>query len=145
MRTGQEGHGTAEVDSEAAFDTAKDRAFDAGVVCVCFFQAVPGFFAAGHLARDDSFATGVFCGAQEHFDLVANSDFRGFTRVCEFFEINAAFHFVAYVDDGLACFNRDDFAFDNRTLVRGVHFEAFVKEGFEFLHRCVSHSALSPF
>ena len=142
LRTGQEGHGTAEVDSEATLDAAEDRTFDAGVVGVSFFQAIPGFFAAGHLARDDGFATGVLGGAQVNLDLVTNGDFGRFAGICEFFQINAAFHLVADVDDGLACFNCDDLAFDNRTLFGGVHFEAFVEEGFEFLHGCVlSHVA----
>ena len=73
LRAGQEGHGTAQIDGKATLDAAKDRAFDALVVGIGFFQAVPGLFAAGHLAGDDGFATGVFGGAQVDLDLVADA------------------------------------------------------------------------
>ncbi len=142
LRTGQERNGAAKIDSKATFDTAKDRPFDARVVGICFFQTVPCFFAARHLARDNSFATRVFSGTKEDFDFVANADVGCFAWICEFFQINAAFHFIADVDDGLSRLDGDDFTFDNRPFVGRVHFEAFIKEGFEFLHRCVlSHVA----
>ena len=146
LGTGQEGHGTAEVDGEAALDAAEDRAFDACVVCVGLLETVPCFFAAGHLAGDDGFATGVFGGAEEDLHFVADLNVRLLAGFSEFLQLDAAFHLVAYVDDGLARFDCDDLAFDNRTFVRGVHFEALVKEGFEFFHGCVlSHVACVSF
>ena len=135
----------AQIDGKAAFDTAKDRAFDALIVGICFFQAIPCFFTAGHLARDDGFAAGIFSGTQVDFYLVADFDFRGFAGVCEFFQLDTAFHLVADVDDGLSRFDCDDFAFDDTALFGGVHFEAFVQEGFEFLHRCVLSHVLYEF
>src|SRR6056297_97836 len=137
LRAGQEGHGTAQIDGKATLDPAEDRAFDAGVVGIGFLQAVPGFLAAGHFTRNDGLATGVLDLAQEDFDFVTDRDVGRFAGICEFLEINAAFHLVADVDDGLSRFDRDDLAFDNRTLVGRVHFEAFVQKGLEFLHRCV--------
>ena len=137
--------GAAEVDGKATLDAAEDGTFDAGVVCVSFFQTVPGFFAAGHLARDDGFATGVFCGTQVNFDLVANVDVGLFTGFREFLELDAAFHLVADVDNGLSRFDRDDLAFDDSTLIGRVHFEAFIKEGLEFLHRCAGHMCVWSF
>ena len=146
LRTGQEGHGAAEVDSEAALDATEDGAFDALFVGICFFQTIPGGLAAGHFAADDSLATGVLDCAQENLDLIADSDFGGFTGICEFFQINAAFHLVADVDDGLARFNRDHLAFDNRPFFGRVDFEAFIQKGFEVLHRYVlSHVASFSF
>jgi hypothetical protein len=59
LRAGQERHGAAQIDGEAALDAAEDRAFDALFVGIGFFQTVPGFFAAGHLAADDGFAARV--------------------------------------------------------------------------------------
>ncbi|EBA07376.1 hypothetical protein SSE37_21295 [Sagittula stellata E-37] len=146
LRAGQEGHGAAEVDGEAALDAAEDRAFDACVVCVCLLQAVPCFFATGHLAGDDGFATGVFGCAEEDLHFVADLNVRLLAGFSEFLQLDAAFHLVAYVDDGLARFDCDDLAFDNRTFVRGVHFEALIQERFEFFHGCVlSHVACVSF
>ena len=51
LRAGQERNSAAQINSKAAFDTAKDRAFDALFVGVCFFQTIPGFLAARHLAE----------------------------------------------------------------------------------------------
>lgn len=145
LRTGQEGHGAAEVNGEATFDATEDSTFNTCIVSIGFFQAIPGFFTAGHLTRDDGFATGVFSGAEENLNFVAFSNFCRFAGVCEFFDVDAAFHLVAYVDDGLAVLDGNDLAFDNRTLFGGVHFEAFVQEGFEFLHRGFSaHMRFSP-
>ena len=136
LRARQERHSATQIDGETTFDAAKDCAFDAGVVCICFFQAVPGFFAAGHFAADNRFALRVLCRAEVHFDLIANSDFWCFTGICEFFKFDTAFHFVADVDDGLARLDCDNLAFYNRPFLGCVHFEAFVQEGFEFLHGC---------
>ena len=85
---------------------------------------------------------GVFDLTEEDFHLVADGDLGRFTGVCEFFQFDAAFHLVADIDDGLARFDRDDLAFDDRTLFGRVHFEAFFQKGFEFLHCSVfSHVA----
>jgi NAD(P)-dependent dehydrogenase (short-subunit alcohol dehydrogenase family) len=136
-------HSTAEVDSEATLDATEDSAFDALFLAIGLFEAIPGGLAAGQIAGDDGFAAGVFNGTQEDFDLVADFDLGGLARICEFLEFDAAFHLVADIDDGLARFDGDDLAFDNRALFGRVDFEAFVQEGLEFLHRCVlSHVAM---
>ena len=140
LAAGQERNCAAEVDGEATFDTAKDRAFDTLFCSIGFFQTIPGFLTAGHFAADDSFATRVFDLAKENFDFVANFDFGGFAGISKFFQINAAFHFVADVDDGLARFDSDHLAFDDCTLFGCVHLEAFVQKRFEFVH-CFSHVA----
>jgi hypothetical protein len=46
LGAGQERHGAAEIDGEAALDAAEDRAFDALFVGIGLFQTVPGGFAA---------------------------------------------------------------------------------------------------
>src|SRR5690606_14511509 len=66
-----------------------------------------------------------------------------FAGICEFLQIDAAFHLVADVDDGLSRLDGDDPAFDNAALIGGVDFEAFVQEGFEFLHRRFSAHTVS--
>ena len=94
--------------------------------------------------RDDGFATRVLDVAQKDFDFVADFDFRSFTRVREFLEIDATFHLVADVDDGLTRFDCEYLAFDNAAFLRRVDFEAFVQEGLELLHGCIlSHMAVS--
>ena len=54
--TGQEGHGAAEVDGEAALHAAEDHAFDAVAGCEFLFELVPGGFAARAVARQHRFA-----------------------------------------------------------------------------------------
>ena len=135
LAAGQEGNSATQINGKAAFNAAKDGAFDALFVSVGFFQTIPCFFTARHLAGDDRFAARAFHLTEENFYLVANSDLGRFTGICEFFKIDTAFHFVADVDDGLSRFNRDDLAFDNGPLFGRVHFEAFVQECFKLFHR----------
>jgi hypothetical protein len=59
LRAGQERHGAAQIDGEAALHAAEDRAFDALFAGIGLFQTVPGGFALGHLAGDDGLAAGV--------------------------------------------------------------------------------------
>jgi len=146
LAAGQEGHGAAEIDGEAALDAAEDRALDPLFLLVGLLQPVPRLFAAGLLAADHGLAAGVLDPVEVDFHGVADLDLRGFTGICEFLELDAAFHLVADVDDGLARLDGDDLALDDRALVGGVDLEAFFEEGFEFLHRCVlSHVAFGSF
>ena len=141
LRAGQERNSAAQINGEAAFDATKDSAFDAVFFRIGFFKTIPGFFAARFLARDDGLATHVLDAVKEYLDFVANSDFGRFAGIGEFLEVNAAFHLVADVDDGLTGLDGDHFAFDDRTLLRGVDLEALVQEGFEFFHGCFSAHA----
>ena len=134
----QEGHGAAKVDREATLDPAKDRAIDARFGGIGFFQTIPGFFAAGLFTADLGFSAGVFHAVQINLDSVADVDVGLLTGVCEFLQVDAAFHLVADVDDGLACLDGDDPAFDDSALFGRVNFEAFLQKGFEFVHGCFS-------
>src|SRR6056297_813217 len=131
LGTGQEGHGAAEIDGEAALDAAEDGAFDALLVGIGLFEAVPCGFAAGHFTADDGLATGAFDRAQVNLDLVADLDFGRLAGIGKFLELDAAFHLVADIDDGLARLDGDHLALDDRPFDGRVHFEAFVQEGFE--------------
>ena len=75
LGAGQERNGAAQIDGEAALDPAEDRALDAGFVGIGFFQAVPGFLAAGLVTADDGFAPGVLDAVEVDLDLVADFDF----------------------------------------------------------------------
>ena len=50
LRSGQEGHGTAKIDGKSTLDPAKNSALDTGIIRIGFFQTIPGFFTARHLA-----------------------------------------------------------------------------------------------
>ena len=113
LRTGKERNRAAQINCKATFNAAKDCAINALFCGIGFFQTVPGFLTARHLARDNSFATGVFDLTKENFDFVADCNVGSFAWLGEFFKIDATFHLVAYVDDGLARFDRDDLTFDN--------------------------------
>jgi len=140
LATRQERHSAAQINSKAAFDTAKDRAINAGLGRIGLLKTIPCFFAASFLARDLGFAAGILNAVQIHFHSVADVDVRLLAGVREFFQIDAAFHLVADIDDGLARFDRDNPAFDNRTLFGGVNLEAFLQEGFEFVHSFRVHA-----
>ena len=145
MAARQEGHSTTEIHGKATFDAAKDCAVDADFVCIGFFKTIPGFLTTGHFTADDSLALGVFCGTQENFDRIPYGDDGSFAGICKFFDIYAAFHFVADVDDGLSRFDCDDFAFDHCALFGRVNLEAFLQKGFEFFHCYACHVALIPY
>ncbi len=146
LRAGQERNGAAKIDGKAALDATEDGAFDALFLLVGFFQTIPGFLAAGLVTADRGFATGVLDPVKEDLDLIADGDFGGFTGICEFFQIDAAFHLVADIDDGLSRLDGDDLAFDNGPFVGRVDLEAFFQKGFEFFHSCFSaHAYLVPF
>ena len=145
LAAGQEGHGTAKIDGEAALDAAEDRTLDALLVGIGLFETVPSLFTAGHFAADDGLALGVLGRAQKHLDLVTDGDVRLLAGIGEFLEFDAAFHLVADIDDGLARLYGDHLALDDSALLGRVHFEAFFKEGFEVLHGCVLSHVVSGF
>jgi hypothetical protein len=76
------------------------------------------------------------------FHLIAHGDVGGAAQICKFFQIDAAFHLVADVDDGLARLDGDDLALYDRALFGGVDLEAFLQQGFEFVHGCFSAHAV---
>src|SRR5690606_7276311 len=105
------------------------------VLVIGLFGTLPALFPAGLLAAQHAFATHVLDAVEIDLDLIADMDVGRFAGVREFLQIDAAFHLVADVDDGLARLDGDDLALDDRTLFGGVDLEAVVEEGFEFLHR----------
>ena len=68
MRAGKEGVDAAEVDGEAAFDAADDRAFDGLFLLVQALEAGPGFFALGLVARQHGVAQRVLDALEIDFD-----------------------------------------------------------------------------
>ncbi len=68
LDTRQEGVDAAEVDGEAAFDAADDRAFDGLFLLVHALEAGPGFFTLGLVARQHSVAERVLDALEVDFD-----------------------------------------------------------------------------
>ena len=151
LRPRQERHRPAQIDGEAALDPAEDRALDALLALIGLLKTVPGFFPPCHLAADHRLAARILGRAQIDLDLVADLDRRRLARVCEFLQVDAAFHLVADVDDGLSRLDGQDPALDDAPFLGRVDLEAFIQEGFEILHAvlfsahavCLSFSSLS--
>ena len=73
LAAGQEGHGAAEVDGEAALDSAEDHAFDAVAGLEnSFSRLVPCGFAAGAVARQHRFAMRILDPVDIDLDGVAD-------------------------------------------------------------------------
>ena len=133
LAAGQEGHGAAEIDGEAALDAAVDRAVHALAAFEGAFQAGPGFFAAGFFAGQDDAAVAVFVALDIELDHVAGLDFRLLAGDREFLQRDAAFGFQPDIDDGEFVGQADHAAGDDRAVEAGVAAEGFVEQGGEIL------------
>ena len=98
LATGKEGDGAAEVDGEAALDAAEDHALDAVAGCELALELVPGGFAAGAVARQHRFASGVLDAVDIDLDLVADLELGLLARRGELAQRHAAFALQADVD-----------------------------------------------
>ena len=74
LAAGQEGHGAAEVDGEAALDPAEDHAVDALLRLERLLEVGPGLLAPRLLARQDDGAVAVLVALDEELDDVAGLD-----------------------------------------------------------------------
>ena len=131
---GQEGHGAAEVDGEAALHAAEDHAFDAVAGFEFLLELVPRGFAAGAVARQHRFAGAVLDAVDIDFDLVADLEVGLLARRCELAQRNAAFALQADVDHGHVILDPRNgalhhLAFEGFVLAA----EAFVEEGREIV------------
>ena len=99
LAAGQEGHGAAEVDGEAALDPAEDHAVDALALFEFLLELVPGGFAAGAVAAQHRFALRILDAVDIDFDFVADLELGLLARRGEFAQRDAAFALQADVDD----------------------------------------------
>src|SRR3954447_6939100 len=113
LRTRQEGHGTVEVDSEAALDLVEDDAVDLLVVLEGLLELAPALFAARLVARQHGFAEGVLDPVEEHFHLVADLELAVAAGAGKFAQGNAALGLQADVDDGHVLFDCNNLALDD--------------------------------
>ena len=123
----QEGNGAAEVDGKAALDAAKDDAVNALVGCIGCLKAVPGFLAAGLVARQNSFTERVLDALKVDLDLVTDRQNVIGARGLEFAERDAAFGLEAYVNDGKIVFYGDYTALDDGAFKGGFAGEGFIE------------------
>ena len=118
--TGQERHGAAEIDGEAALDAAVDGAVDALLGLERLFQVGPGFLAPRLFARQHDGAVAVLVALDIQLDGVAGLDFRLGAGRAEFLERDAAFGFQADIDDGVFVGEAEDAAGDDGAVEAGV-------------------------
>ena len=146
LRARKEGIHAAEVDSETTFDAANN-----GTVCrlfffVKFFEAGPGFFAAGFVARENGFAECVFDTLEIDFD-----DFTGFRVIfvrTEFAKRDATFGFQADVDDDSVIFDGDNSSRNNTAFLHLASSKAGFKHGRKIVRsrvHCISRHSYSKY
>ncbi len=116
LAAGQERHGAAQVDGEAALDPAVDRAVHALLRLERLLQVGPGLLAAGLLARQDDGAVAVLVPLDIQLDVVAGLDLGLLAGGAEFLEGDAALALEADVDDGVFVGQADDAAGDDGAL-----------------------------
>ena len=100
LAAGQERHGAAEIDGEAALHPAVDRAVDALLRLERLLEVGPGLLAAGLLARQDDRAVLVLVALDVELDDVAGLDLGLGAGRAEFLEGDAALGLQADIDDG---------------------------------------------
>ena len=135
LRTRQEGHGTVEVDGEAALDLVEDDAGHLLVVVEAHLELDPALFAAGLLAAEYRLAERIFDALEIDLDLVANLEVGLAAGCCEFLERDAALGLEADVDDGEILFDRDDSPLDDRPFHHLVGVEGLCEKGGEIFFR----------
>ena len=131
----QEGHGTVEVDGEAALDLVEDDAGHLLVLVEALLELDPALLAAGLLAAENGLAERVLDALEIDLDLVADLEV-GLAAGCgEFLERDAALGLEADVDDGEILFDRDDCPLDDRSFHHLIGVEGLIeKSGEIFLH-----------
>ena len=82
----QECHGAIEIDGKAAFDPAKNNAFDAQAILVGLFELFPGFFTARALSAKNGFAAAIFNALNENLNLITNLEFVRLSGSGKFFQ-----------------------------------------------------------
>jgi hypothetical protein len=91
LGTRQEGHGAVQIDGEAALDLVEDDWPSTRSLALNFFETDPAFLAARLLARQHSFAKGVFDALDIDFDFVADVQRAVLGLGAEFLQRHAAF------------------------------------------------------
>src|SRR5205085_11271226 len=136
LAAGQERHGAAQIDGEAALDPAEDHALDPVAGLEFLLELVPCGFAARAIARQHRFALAVLDAVDEYFDLVADRKLGALTRGSEFAKRHSTFRLQPDVDHRHVVFDCGDYALHHLPFEGFVlAAEAFVEEGREIVAR----------
>ena len=139
LRTRKEGHGAVQIDGETTLDLVEDDAFDALAGLELGFELDPAFFAASLLARQNSFAEGVFDALDIDFDFVADLQRTVLALDAEFLQRDATFDLKADVDNRHILFDRGDDALGHIAFGQIGLCEGFFEEGCKVLPRGVRY------
>jgi hypothetical protein len=134
LRARQEGHGTVQIDGEAALDLVEDDAFDAFAGFELGFQLDPAFLAACFLARQDGFAKGVFHALDIDLDGVADVQRAVLGLGAEFLQRNTAFDLQADIDNRHIFFDCRNDALDDGTFGGVAVFKRLFKKTCKVFH-----------
>ena len=113
LAAGQEGHGSVEIDGEAALDAIENDAFDLFARVELLLKLRPAILAASFFAAKNGLSSRILDPLDINLDLVANMEGRRLHRGTEFFERDAAFRFEAHINNGEIFFDGDDLALDD--------------------------------
>ncbi len=133
LRAGQERHGAAEIDGEAALHPAIDGAVDALLGLECLFQVGPGLLAPRLLARQDDGAVLVLIALDIELDDVAGLHVGLGAGRAEFLQCDTALRLQADIDDGVFVGEAEDAAGDDGAVEAGILAEGFIEERGEVL------------
>jgi hypothetical protein len=122
-----------QIDGEAALDLVEDHAFDALTGFELGFKLDPAFFAASLLARQNSFAEGVFDALDLNFDFIADLQLAVLGAGAEFLESDASFDLQADVDNRNILFDGGDDTLGDVAFCQIVRGKGLFEKGCEIL------------
>src|SRR4029079_11830893 len=130
LASGQEGHGTAKIDGEAALDPPEDHSVDAVAGLEFLFKLVPGGLAARAVARQHRFALRVLDAVDINLDFVADLELGLLARCRKLAQRDSALALQADVDHGHVILDAAEDA------LQRVAFEGFVLAAKTFVEEC---------
>ena len=92
---------------------------------------LPGFLAAGALARQNGLAGGIFDAVDKNFDRRADCNLLGLLLVAKLAQCDAAFGLEADIDDRIILFDRQNRTFDDSALEFLFFAHRFIEKGAE--------------
>jgi len=133
LRPRQERNGAVQIDGKAALDLVEDDAFDALAGLELGFELDPAFLTPRFLARENSFAKGVFDALDINFNGVADLQRPVLGLGAEFLQRDTAFDLQADIDNRHIFFDCRDNPLDDGAFRGVVIFKGLFEEGREVL------------
>ncbi len=116
LRARQEGHGTIEIDGEAALDLVGDLADHLLVLLEGDFETDPALFAASLVTRQNRFTERILDALKVNFHRIADLHLAIASPGAKLLERHAPLDLQADVDDGKVLLDGDDGALDDGAL-----------------------------